>query len=65
MMVTGTAQGKLQRSGSDIEGGAAEIRCEACDGRGSPAAANPSPMRRIYPGPCKKCGGKGRIRQPA
>jgi DnaJ-class molecular chaperone len=64
MMIAGAAQGKLRRSNSAIEDAPEEIRCEACNGRGVPAAAKPSPMRRIYPGPCKKCGGKGRIRQP-
>ena len=39
-----------------------ERHCPACDGRGVPAVKQPSrPGRRIYPAPCKKCGGKGRI----
>jgi len=39
-----------------------EQHCPACDGRGVPAVKQPSrPGRRIYPAPCKKCGGKGRI----
>jgi DnaJ-class molecular chaperone len=39
-----------------------EQHCPACDGRGIPAAKQPArPGRRIYPAPCKKCGGKGRI----
>jgi DnaJ-class molecular chaperone len=41
-----------------------EERCPACDGRGAPAVKQPAvPGRKIYPGPCKKCGGKGRIRK--
>jgi DnaJ-class molecular chaperone len=63
MMIAGAVPGKLRRSNSPIQDAPEEIRCDACDGRGWPAAAKPSPMRRIYPGPCKKCGGKGRIRQ--
>jgi|APThiThiocy_ev2_2_1041544.scaffolds.fasta_scaffold08955_2 DnaJ-class molecular chaperone len=40
---------------------APEIRCDACNGTGSAPAHEPEPGRRIYPGRCKKCGGKGRI----
>jgi len=61
MMVAGAARGKFQRSSSAIQ--ETEIRCDACDGRGSPAAQKPSPNRRIYPGVCRKCGGKGRLRK--
>jgi DnaJ-class molecular chaperone len=40
----------------------AEVVCDACDGAGIPKATQPStPGRRIYPAPCKKCVGKGRI----
>ena len=39
-----------------------EQRCPACDGRGVPAVKQPAvPGRKIYPAPCKKCGGKGRV----
>jgi DnaJ-class molecular chaperone len=39
-----------------------EIKCEACNGTGFPAVMQAvQPGRRIYPEPCKKCGGKGRI----
>jgi DnaJ-class molecular chaperone len=39
-----------------------EQHCPACDGRGVPAAKQPArPGRRIFPAPCKKCRGKGRI----
>jgi DnaJ-class molecular chaperone len=38
-----------------------EVKCDACNGTGSQSAQKPEPGRRIYPGRCKKCGGKGRI----
>ena len=39
-----------------------EQHCPACDGRGVPSVKQPAlPGRKIYPAPCKKCGGKGRI----
>ena len=39
-----------------------ETKCEACDGTGFPKVKQPAePGRRIFPAPCKKCGGKGRI----
>jgi DnaJ-class molecular chaperone len=38
-----------------------EIRCDACNGTGLTPVHEPEPGRRIYPGRCKKCGGKGRI----
>ena len=42
-----------------------EIECEACGGTGFPAVKQPiDPKRRIYPAPCKECGGKGRVRKP-
>ena len=40
-----------------------DIRCEACDGTGFPKVKQPAkPGKRIYPAPCKGCGGKGRVR---
>jgi DnaJ-class molecular chaperone len=43
-----------------------EIDCDACDGTGFPAVAQPvQPGRRVYPAPCKKCGGKGRLKAGA
>ena len=40
-----------------------EMKCDACDGTGFPKVKQPSePGRRIYPAPCRKCGGKGRIK---
>jgi DnaJ-class molecular chaperone len=43
-----------------------EVKCEACNGTGFPPAIRPArPERRIYPPPCKVCGGKGRIRTEA
>jgi DnaJ-class molecular chaperone len=39
-----------------------EVKCEACNGTGFPRVTQPvRPGRRIYPPPCKICGGKGRI----
>jgi DnaJ-class molecular chaperone len=39
-----------------------EVKCPACDGTGFPTVTQPvEPDRKIYPAPCKKCGGKGRI----
>jgi DnaJ-class molecular chaperone len=43
-----------------------EQRCPACDGTGFASVAQPTqPGRRIYPPPCKECGGKGRIPKTA
>jgi DnaJ-class molecular chaperone len=43
-----------------------EIKCQACGGTGFPAVTKPvRPGRKIYPAPCKKCGGKGRITEAA
>ena len=43
---------------------ATEVKCNACNGKGYPAAQVVAPGRRIYPAPCKKCGGKGRLSKP-
>ncbi|MBR0896844.1 hypothetical protein JQ616_17935 [Bradyrhizobium tropiciagri] len=41
-----------------------EEKCEACNGTGFPVVKQPGePGRKIYPEPCKKCGGKGRVRK--
>ncbi len=41
---------------------ATEIKCEACGGTGFPQVRQPAkPGTRIYPAPCKTCGGKGRM----
>jgi len=43
-----------------------ESKCPACDGTGYPVVKQPvQPGRKIYPAPCKKCGGKGRIKDAA
>ncbi len=43
-----------------------EVKCDACGGTGLAPVVQPSePGKRIYPPPCKKCAGKGRIRKPA
>jgi DnaJ-class molecular chaperone len=43
-----------------------EHRCPACDGTGFQAVTQPvQPGRKIYPAPCKECGGKGRITEAA
>ncbi len=45
---------------------ASETKCPACNGTGYPVVMQPvQPGRKIYPAPCKKCGGKGRITEPA
>jgi DnaJ-class molecular chaperone len=38
-----------------------EMACDACSGKGYPPVKEVALGRRIYPAPCKKCGGKGRI----
>jgi DnaJ-class molecular chaperone len=43
----------------------ADVECEDCGGTGYPAVQTVAPGRRIYPGPCKKCGGKGRLTKPS
>lgn len=41
---------------------ATELECPACGGTGFPTVAQPAePGRKIYPAPCKKCFGKGRL----
>ncbi len=41
-----------------------EVRCEACSGTGVPAVKKVTPPgKRIYPAPCKECGGKGWIKK--
>jgi DnaJ-class molecular chaperone len=42
-----------------------EIKCPACGATGFPTVTQPVPPRKIYPAPCKKCGGKGRIPEAA
>jgi DnaJ-class molecular chaperone len=43
-----------------------EQKCPACDGTGFTPMVQPAqPNRRIYPPPCKQCGGKGRIKEAA
>jgi DnaJ-class molecular chaperone len=43
-----------------------EIECPACDGTGFPKVRQPDqPGRKIYPSPCKRCFGKGRIEATA
>jgi DnaJ-class molecular chaperone len=47
---------KLKRNGI-------ERKCTACNGTGFPAVKQPAkPGRKIYPPPCRKCKGMGRIR---
>jgi DnaJ-class molecular chaperone len=41
--------------------GSAEIKCDACNGTGRQPARETAPGRRIFPGRCAKCGGKGRL----
>jgi DnaJ-class molecular chaperone len=43
-----------------------EQKCSACNGTGYPVVEQPAqPDRKIYPTPCKECGGKGRIKEAA
>jgi DnaJ-class molecular chaperone len=43
-----------------------EQECPACNGTGYPVVMQPvQPGRKIYPAPCKKCGGKGRTTEDA
>ena len=42
---------------------ASETKCPACNGTGYPVVMQPvQPGRKIYPAPCKKCGGKANCR---
>lgn len=47
-----------------VKGSRAEIKCDACDGSGWLPVREPEPGRKIYPGRCTKCAGKGRIPKP-
>ena len=39
-----------------------ETECPKCDGTGFPKVKQPvQPGRKIFPPPCKRCRGKGRI----
>jgi DnaJ-class molecular chaperone len=39
-----------------------EQECPTCNGTGFPVVKQPDrPERKIYPAPCEKCGGKGRV----
>jgi DnaJ-class molecular chaperone len=41
-------------------------KCFACKGTGFPVVTQPKqPNRKIYPAPCKKCSGKGRVEASA
>jgi hypothetical protein len=42
-----------------------EEKCPACGGTGFPPVKQPAAGRRIYPPPCKTCGGKGRMTEAA
>jgi len=43
-----------------------ESKCPACNGTGYPVLTKPmQPGHKIYPAPCRKCGGKGRIKEAA
>jgi hypothetical protein len=47
---------------SKAEDALQEIKCPACDGTGFPKVKQAvEPGRRIFPAPCRECGGKGRI----
>ena len=43
-----------------------EKKCPACNGAGNLLIVQPMPPgRKIYPPPCNKCGGRGRITEAA
>jgi DnaJ-class molecular chaperone len=43
-----------------------ERKCPACNGTGFPTVKQPAkPGRKIYPPPCVKCEGMGRMREAA
>jgi DnaJ-class molecular chaperone len=43
-----------------------EQECPACNGTGNLLVVQPvRPGRKIYPPPCNKCGGRGRITEAA
>jgi DnaJ-class molecular chaperone len=43
-----------------------EQECPACNGTGNLLVVQPvRPGRKIYPPPCNKCGGRGRIKEAA
>jgi DnaJ-class molecular chaperone len=49
---------ELRKNSQDVE-----IRCDACEGKGFPSVAQPlQPGRKVYPAPCRKCAGKGRLK---
>jgi DnaJ-class molecular chaperone len=51
---------KKQRTNSS------EHKCAACNGTGFPVVTQPVRAgRKIYPAPCRKCSGKGRIKAVA
>ena len=46
-----------------LNGEASEYKCPACNGTGFPPVKRlAKPGRKIYPPPCRKCKGMGRIR---
>jgi DnaJ-class molecular chaperone len=43
-----------------------EQKCPACSGTGFAMVVQPAqPTRKIYPPPCKQCGGKGWVKEAA
>jgi len=60
--IAATGEAEMKAAGTK----ATETKCPACNGTGYPVVMQPvQPGRKIYPAPCKKCGGKGRITEPA
>jgi DnaJ-class molecular chaperone len=54
---------QLAPKGGTIDA-ATEVQCDACNGSGFPSTKQSDATgRRIYPAPCKKCDGKGRLRR--
>jgi len=57
----GRRGGKVKQPKTDL----IEMKCSACDGKGFPPIKQPAPGRRIYPPPCKTCGGSGHVKKAA
>jgi hypothetical protein len=56
------ARGAPRKTGRDMKPKpSARSGADACNGMGTDPTYKPEPGRRIYPGRCTKCDGKGRI----
>jgi DnaJ-class molecular chaperone len=60
-----TLKEDVSMSKIDVAVNQTEHECPVCNGTGFPPVQQPvQPGRKIYPAPCKKCKGKGRITEP-